>query len=329
MKQSPDDDVTQTALDWAVRIKDPAFDEWDAHLGWIEQHPAHAVAYRRAALALAVSLDALETKTRTAAPDAANDDEAPAVPTRRRRRAWLAGTIAAMAASVAAILISYRLPSMEDAILRTRAGETRTVSLEDGTMMALNGNTVVRRPYSDPRQVVLEHGEMFVTVAHDDRHPFRVIAGSAIFQDVGTAFNVRVDRDEAEVGVAEGVVAYDPDHADIRIDAGRSLAVREGKVMLGSTAKLNVGSWRSGRLIYSNADIGRATADLSRSLGISITVSPNVKARRFTGIIVLKGSPETIVRQFASLAELSTKHENQRWILSPPIKNGNLAYKNL
>ncbi len=315
MKQSLDD-VTQTALDWAVRIQDPTFDEWDAHLVWIEQDAGHAAAYRLAAIALAVSLEALETETHTAAPDAANDDEAPAVPSVRRRQAWLAGSIAAVAASVAGILIPYRLASTEDVVIRTAVGETRTLSLEDGTTMALNGDTVVRRSHSDPRQAIVDHGEVFVTVAHDDRHPFSVIAGGKVFQDVGTAFNVRVDREGAEVGVAEGTVAYDPDHANIRIDGGRSLVVREGKVILSSVAKSNVGSWRSGRLIYSNADIGRATADLSRSLGISITVSPNVKARRFTGVIVLKGSPDTIVQQFASLAELSTKHGNQRWILS-------------
>ena len=38
------------ALDWARRIHDPAFVDWDAHIAWLEADPRHADALDAAAV---------------------------------------------------------------------------------------------------------------------------------------------------------------------------------------------------------------------------------------------------------------------------------------
>jgi len=39
---------TEIARRWAIRVADPAFDDWDALTLWIEADPAHLAAYEAA-----------------------------------------------------------------------------------------------------------------------------------------------------------------------------------------------------------------------------------------------------------------------------------------
>ena len=41
-------DITEAARLWAVRVGDPAFDDWDALTRWLEENPAHLEAYEAA-----------------------------------------------------------------------------------------------------------------------------------------------------------------------------------------------------------------------------------------------------------------------------------------
>lgn len=41
-------DIKEAARLWAVRVGDPAFDDWDALTRWLEADPAHLAAYEAA-----------------------------------------------------------------------------------------------------------------------------------------------------------------------------------------------------------------------------------------------------------------------------------------
>src|SRR3546814_20645338 len=65
-------------------------------------------------------------------------------------------------------------------------------------------------------------------VVHKDADPFVVEAGSAQFVDLGTAFNVVRGAGRTAVAVSEGIVAYNPKGANIRMTAGQGLEARDG-----------------------------------------------------------------------------------------------------
>ncbi|WP_077148602.1 hypothetical protein [Sphingopyxis sp. KK2] len=41
-------ELTEIAQRWAIRVADPAFDDWDALTAWLEADPTHLAAYEAA-----------------------------------------------------------------------------------------------------------------------------------------------------------------------------------------------------------------------------------------------------------------------------------------
>lgn len=67
-------ELNEAARLWAMRIADPAFDDWDGLTLWLESSPAHLAAYEAAA-----------TNDEWAASTLAKDSPARKDPRRRRR----------------------------------------------------------------------------------------------------------------------------------------------------------------------------------------------------------------------------------------------------
>ena len=94
----------------------------------------------------------------------------------------------------------------------TAIGETREITLADGSRVTLNTNTRVRVGFSkQAREVTLEHGEATFNVTHAAQAPpFHVIAGARKFQvqfeNPGARFNVRTLRENVDLVVIEGQV---------------------------------------------------------------------------------------------------------------------------
>src|SRR3546814_8567733 len=104
-------------------------------------------------------------------------------------------------------------------------------------------------------------------VVHKDADPFVVESGSAQFVDLGTAFNVVRGAGRTAVAVSEGIVAYNPKGANIRMTAGQGLEARDGdreapKVQAIDPA--SIGGWRSGLLVYNGAPLALVAVDLDR-----------------------------------------------------------------
>jgi transmembrane sensor len=92
-------------------------------------------------------------------------------------------------------------------------GSRTTDTLPDGSRVTLHAGSRLRYAAAlgataGARDVELE-GEGYFEVTHDARRPFRVRAGEALAQDLGTRFVVRAypELDEVEVVVEEGLVS--------------------------------------------------------------------------------------------------------------------------
>ncbi|PTX98541.1 FecR domain-containing protein [Opitutus sp. ER46] len=85
------------------------------------------------------------------------------------------------------------------------------VTLADGSVVELNGSSeVVVQFTAATRHVELRRGEAHFTVARNPARPFLVQAGDIAVRAVGTAFNVRLGREDIEVLVTEGKVDVAP-----------------------------------------------------------------------------------------------------------------------
>lgn len=99
-------------------------------------------------------------------------------------------------------------PAVPTTPYSTAIGETRQITLADGTRVTLNTHTRLRVSFSQrAREVTLEHGEATFEIAHEaTTRPFNVLAGARTFQAQGTRFNLRTLPDNVDLIVIDGQV---------------------------------------------------------------------------------------------------------------------------
>jgi transmembrane sensor len=160
----------------------------------------------------------------------------------------------------------------------TAIAQTKELTLEDGSQVTLGANSRLLVNFDERRrQVTLEQGQAFFSVSKDASRPFFVSTGSASVRVVGTRFDVRRQGEKVKVSVEEGIVEVRPLTVEpissetklvsesVRLVAGQQLRVdasRTGEVE--SIDVEDLGSWRSGQLVYRNARLSEVVADANR-----------------------------------------------------------------
>lgn len=300
--------IEEQAIAWTISVRDPDFDDWDALTEWLEADAAHNVAFQK----LALLDDVLPSVMR--APIKRQWHQAILQPSR-----WSATGMGAIAAAlVAVITLSVFMAQPSYYSVQTGLGEQRVIALDDGSQIELNGSTRVTLSKADPRFAILDRGEALFTVVHNDRDPFIVEVGDAVVQDAGTIFNIIRDGEATEVGVAEGLVIYNPEAEKVSLSPGRGLRVagRGTEPETFAIPATAVGGWKRNQLTYNNASMGRIASDLSRSLGVKFTVEPRAKSMRFTGTINLTKDVGQFLGEAAPVLGVSARRTNDGWILA-------------
>lgn len=323
MSAFPDRAIVEQALAWHLRLKDADEEAWIEFTKWLSADPAHNGAYEAVADGDARMLPMLERATfpstgeREQPPEVSNDEDGPASgaggePVRRGRWRW--GALAA-SISVAGLFGAQMLPNWNASdSIETAAGETRTVSLADGSRIQLNGGTKIVIDRNDPRSVEIAGGEARFAIKHDDDDPFTVVAGDQRLVDIGTVFNVvRTDR-QLRVGVAEGAVRFEGMVRTVELRAGDSLAADDrGGLEISKGPVGSIGSWADGKLVYEQAPFEQVADDLSRSTGISLVLPRGMGSRSFSGVIQTDGDRDTLRARVEELIGEKIVADGTRW----------------
>lgn len=186
----------------------------------------------------------------------------------------------------------------------TGIGEQATQTLADGTIVALNTNSLVNVAYSRHTRVLrLARGEIHVEVAKDADRPFSVIAGDHIVQAVGTAFSVQITDDrQIDLMVTEGKVvvgARSPGDSlgivpPLLVQSSTNTVQAGEEIVLGTPeettkqlsdedieAKL---SWREGRLIFRGERLEAALAEVERYTTVQfVFLDDEIRTREVVG----------------------------------------------
>ena len=299
--------IDDEALDWVIRQRETAFADWEAFGAWLGTSPGHAEAYHALADA--------ERELDELVPPAPRPM---IVPQRRTfpRRAWFGGAIAA---SLLAVLgygaLGHRAAPYD---VETAMGETRTLTLADGSQVAMNGGTRLTLDRNDARAVTLDTGEAVFTVVHNAADPLRLVVGGATLVDAGTVFNVVRRAGTTDVAVAEGAVVYNPGGENVRLSGGRTLHVvdRDTKLVIGEIEPGVIGAWRTGRLVYAGTPLALIAEDLSRNLGTRITASPDVAQRKFRGVISFGRDRKAVMNRLGPLLGVEVRPVADGWLLA-------------
>lgn len=127
-----------------------------------------------------------------------------ALPASGRRWPWLAACASAAAALLVWLFIGLGPQPLH---IRTQAGEQRTLTIADGTVLHVQSDSELAIELKDDRRNVrLERGEARFDVAKDPRRPFIVATPHATVRAVGTIFDVAAASSRTAVTVLEGRV---------------------------------------------------------------------------------------------------------------------------
>lgn len=307
-------ELQDRALDWLIRVNDPAFDDWAEWDAWMAADARHAETYWRLAEAEAEAVDVL---TAALAPNVRWVMTGPASRRdgfRLPRRSALAAAFAILALGGGWFAWSER---PQPWVIQTAAGEMRTVSLSDGSTVFLAGATRLTLDRRTPRSVSLDAGQALFEVTHDAARPFIVEAGNATLTDLGTTFDVTRMGAEVRVSVSEGIVRVDVQDATATLHAGDGAIAAPGRVERRTVAPEDVGGWRQGRLSYSGERLGVVAQDLERALNRPISVSPSLTNRRFSGSLTTTADQAEQRDRLNRLLGVSVAEDGQGWRLEP------------
>ncbi|HJS11801.1 FecR family protein [Sphingopyxis sp.] len=298
------------AIDWLIRQRDPAFDDWAGFADWLAENPEHNAIYDAVA-SLDRDLEALPAAPKPSVAIVAD------TPRRPSRRAWFGGAMAA--AMVGAVSLSGLGLFGNDNRIETAAGEHRTIALADGSKIEVNGASVIEIDKDRPRFARLESGEAMFHVVHRDDDPFVVETGGARIVDLGTAFNVvRRDR-QTSVAVSEGIVLYNPDRDKVRLVAGKGIEARDGDrqpPVVQDVDVASVGGWRSGLLVYNGTPLAVVVEDLKRTAGMQVSIAPEASGLSFRGALIIDKNRNRTIADLAALSGTTAQRQGDGWILT-------------
>lgn len=270
----------EQARAWLVRLNSGRATEADraAHVEWCRE-PSNADAWKRAHRAWSL-LGRLGSS--------AAEVDALVAPKPERTHARRAVLAAAVTALLLGGVWSYRPYPIAGlfADAATAPGVTRTMTLADGSRIALNGATAIDvRMNGDVREVELLAGEAMFEVTHDAGRPFTVSAGGARVTVTGTRFTVRKIGDRITMMLAEGSVTASSsgDPSEINARPGQRVEWEEGHMTSSAVPIAQIGAWRGGRMVFLSRSLAEVLDELSLYRSGRIAMIGDVGRLRVTG----------------------------------------------
>lgn len=215
----------------------------------------------------------------------------------------------------------------------TAYSETKTVTLPDGSVVTLNGHSVLTLPgdWSEPgnREVILT-GEAFFAVTKQKTtggQPirFRVRTTGLHIDVLGTRFNVNHRRNKTEVVLQEGRVQVSGDEAVNDPVTSRPTLMLPGDMLTYSESSHRltkatvdpetVISWQDKLLIFTDKSVAEIGQVLSDTYGIQIDFrNQAVAGRHFSGSVPTD-SVDVFFKKLEKLYGVNVRKSGERYII--------------
>lgn len=172
----------------------------------------------------------------------------------------------------------------------TGTGETRAVTLQDGTEIILNAESRLTVPtkFEDSARVVRLQGEGYFTVAQDPNHPFIIDARDSRVRVLGTKFNLSAYKSEpVTVTVNEGLVAF----SNLYTGETLFLTFNEQGILLPDQAMDRIktdpnkyNAWIRNKLVINDQPLEYIARQIERRYGVKVYIRDwKLSHERFTG----------------------------------------------
>jgi ferric-dicitrate binding protein FerR (iron transport regulator) len=191
---------------------------------------------------------------------------------------------------LAVMAIAYWLNTRQSAVeIVTGYGETRKVSLPDGSLVSLNANSTIRFSKAWEKDKVREvwiQGEAFFSVVKKQGAAslvkFVVHTRDLDVEVLGTRFNVAERRQQTQVVLEAGKVRLKLNKAEAAGKLPPVLYMDPGQLVEYSTAGRRLAkktikptlytSWKDGKLIFEDTPLAQVAAIIEQTYGLKVVV---------------------------------------------------------
>lgn len=211
----------------------------------------------------------------------------------RAARVWrnMAGWAVAAMLLVTMTGAAWYLTRPSITTIATGVGQRLNVSLEEGTRIELNTNTVLRSRLSGSARIItMDRGQAFFDVTRDKNRQLVILAGDRRITDIGTRFSIYRNEDNVKVVITEGRVRVeDVKNASARpVEAGaNSIVIVNGDETL--VAKMTGAeitkelTWRYGLLTFIDEPLESVSREFNRYNAKKIHIAPSARDIKIGG----------------------------------------------
>lgn len=207
----------------------------------------------------------------------------------------------------------------------TALGQIKSVDLEDGSRLSLNGETAVDVKYTPSQRTIrLHYGELFIRTAVDPlSRPFFVDTPQAQLQALGTAFNVQYlkkTKDQTCLGVVESAVKITLKQSEKQyvLKQGEQLCFDQANFADKQHLDANHMLWQSKRMLANELALAPFMQQIGRYYSAQIEVDSSLTELKISGnyptdhwdnLILALESSYPIYFEF--------DQQNNRWLVHP------------
>lgn len=214
-------------------------------------------------------------------------------------------------------------------IHKTVAGEKKTITLPDSTVVTLNGNSSLsyRGHWEQEalRSVILS-GEAYFNVRPNAQKPFVVNTSGISIKVLGTTFNVKAyDDDEiVETTLVEGKIVIEKEAGENAVletiellpDQKATFSKKGRQIVLEQVKSESEAAWVKGSLVFEDEPFSEIVKDLERWYGITIIVKDKASLQCRFNTRIDNESLEEVLKLFSSGGNVKyhIQDVNQVWI---------------
>ncbi|WP_066506792.1 FecR family protein [Rufibacter sp. DG15C] len=198
---------------------------------------------------------------------------------------------------------------VEMVAVQAKAGEQKTINLEDGSTVVLRSGSKITYPKSfssNKRDIALE-GEAFFQVAKDKSRPFVVTSGVLLTQALGTSFNILYQPKDTSISVslATGLVRISKQMGDkeskiTNLSPGQQILFnsKNGQYAVSDFNSRETLGWKDGVLYFNHASLDEVVTRIENWYGVDVEVTGVVpgkgKSWSYTGEYIDQSLPKVL-----------------------------------
>ncbi|WP_242402212.1 FecR domain-containing protein [Methylophilus sp. OH31] len=286
-------DIMDELIAWSVKLNSGTASDVDQQRfqEWRAFDPMHEHAWQTLH-AMEQNFTAIPTQSRQLVANTIARADAQTITARQRKPKLKALAMTTVTLLAAALLINQVSPWQQPIHYATHIGQRATFQLADGTQLMLNTNSSVDVRYTLlKREIVLNHGEVYLITGHDTdalfgRRHFWVNTAQAKFEAIGTRFSVYQQANTTQLHVAEGIVAmHVAQQPEVRAYANDTYRMQGASALpiKAETPHSDPMAWVDGVIIAKQMCLEHLMTELSRYQALPLSYEDN------TGNLVVSG----------------------------------------